>query len=225
MKKILDFLFPERQETKNKWWDRLFTVLLFGSAIIVLALAIFFSISNKNDTWEWVTYSPVAFSLEPNYQQAKGKEVACQVDMFAFSVPDNEPIVDGGIGVNCNNIILSDSYSKQYGYLYADEMENLQKQFGVDKYNLTNCGSDSTCLINTMNAFLANPAEGEYEKALDNVSLSLKISRSINHGFIFGDIAYWIFIPILTVLAWIIFWSSIVYKSILYIIFGKKKLL
>ncbi len=65
------------------------------------------------------------------------------------------------------------------------------------------------------------------QTAIPNTTSTQNTQRSnsfINDlGNILIDIAMWIIIPIFAVLLWIIFLSSIVYRTILYIIFGKKK--
>jgi hypothetical protein len=38
-----------------------------------------------------------------------------------------------------------------------------------------------------------------------------------------SDIAFWVMVPLLVLLLWVVFWDSIVYRAILYVIYGKKK--
>jgi hypothetical protein len=228
MKKIIDFVLVDRPETEGKWWHRLFTVFLLGSGMIVVIFAAMAAIMSYNDTSTWITYSPLAFSSEPNYQTINGKELPCSEDLFAFPVSENEPALSG-IGITCNGINLSESDSKRYGKFYISAENELHTQFGLDKYNI-NCGSSSpltseeiTCIRNSINGEETDPSYPQYQNALNNISPKIKVAQNINYGEIISDISLWAAIPIVSLIAWIIFWSSIVYRSILYIVFGKKK--
>ena len=134
----------DRLEVVNKWWHRLFSVVLFGSAIIVFIITI--SLILASDSHAWVTYKPVAFSLEPNYQTASGKELACTENVFAFLVSGNDTVINSA-GITCEGIVLSESDSKHYEALYRTAEKNLQTKFGVEKYfnnSYYNCPVPST---------------------------------------------------------------------------------
>ncbi len=230
MKRLLRILFVKREETKDRWWDRLFYVLLGGTSILLLLLSIFltFTLGSFNDPW--VSYRPVAFSLEPNYKTASGKELSCIEDYFAFNVADNEPMADGE-GIKCDGVVLSESDSRRYVALYHAADENLQKQYGLDKYyaDTSACPPStaklSDCVFNAImkssNDKQADPSYSKYQDNLKNLA-RIKVTQEINFGVILRDLASWTLIPILLVLLWVLFWSSVVYRATLYVIYGKK---
>jgi hypothetical protein len=229
MKRFLSFLLVRRPETENKWWHRLFTVLLFGSALVALVISVFLTIDSYNHTW--ITHKPVAFSLESNYQDANGKELSCEQDIFMFPTSSNEPAINGA-GIKCDGVTLTRSDSKRYEALYEAERKDLEKQFGLDKYNLTNCPrslpgerlspEQISCIRENLDAEQADPEYPKYQSALKDL-LRIKVVKNINYEFMLTDIGLWVAIPLLTVLLWIVFWSAIIYRSVLYIIFGKRK--
>ncbi len=248
MKKLLRILFVKREETKNKWWDRLFHVLLGGTSILLLLLAIFLTLESTNNAW--VSYRPVAFSLEPNYEQAQGKEVLCEPTLESWNDK----------GVKCGEVILSDQELARYYALRETASERLWKQSGLDGKYVADCakfplkaagsnitlqkiaafdqilGQDSAttqmsaeeraglaCWKNNLIAEHADPAYSAYQTALDNLNDNkVKLVGSTNFGLVFDDIASWTLIPILVVLLWVLFWSSVVYRATLYVIYGKK---
>lgn len=230
MKKLLNFLLVRRTETENKWWHRLFSVLLFGSALIVLVFAILLNVDSSDHT-SWVTYKPVAFSLEQNYQQAIGKELLCEEqDLFAFPVSDNEPALNGA-GIKCDGVTLSTFDSKRYEALYETARKNLETQFELDKYSLAKCSKpringklspeEISCMRENLDAWQADPQYPKYQEALKNIA-HIKVEREIDFGAMLTDISFWVLVPILVTILWIVFWGAVVYRSILYVIFGRK---
>jgi hypothetical protein len=235
MKKLLNFLLVRRSETENKWWHRLFSVLLFGSALVVLVFAVLLNVDSSDHTW--VTYKPVAFSLEQNYQTAKGKELPCKESL------DFSGDIDTRLLIKCDGVDISPADSLRYEGLYKIADTNLQIQFGVQKYfdnSYYNCPipsvpkpigykltpSDISCIRDEMSRISADeatdPAYTQYQEALKNLA-HIKVIRDTNFGLILADIGLWVIVPILAATLWVIFWSAIIYRSILYIIFGKKK--
>ena len=232
MKKLLNFLLVRRPETENKWWNRLFNVVLFGSGIVVFLLTIFLVINSYNHNW--ITYNPAVFSFEQNYNEIDSKEIPCTKGLFS-----------------CKGIDISKQDESRYWTLYQTAVTSLQKQFGMDKYNYDDCphttyqkpinilfdkifGGNTTadyptqlidCVNKIYNDMKANPSYSEYQTAVKNLydQPSVKITRNIHYGIILTDITLWVVIPIIAVLVWIVFWSAIIYRATLYIIFGKKK--
>ncbi len=229
--KISNFLFVHRPEIDNKWWNRLFTVFLFGSAIIVFILTVYLTVSSYYPNWVIYGDQPLAFSLEPNYQKISGKELPCDLNLFAFPVSATEPAIDGE-GMNCKGVILSDFDSKRYATLYNSAEKTLEKQYGFDKYfddSMCTGGSPSanqTCEFDSFNkgetAEQADPSYGQYLKDYNNLA-RIKVSETGNLGNIILDVTLWIAIPVLVLVVWILFWSFIFYRTLLYIIYGKQK--
>ena len=242
MKKLLNILLVKKPETENKWWNRLFNVFLGGTAIVVLISAFFLTIASyKHD---WVTYDPVAFSLEQNYQQADGKELPCKENLDW----DNRQANKGPETIiQCDGVTITSSDAKRYGVLYNLADEKLRQTSGVkalsDKF-IQMCKDEvslqtfPTTYTGTLTpAFIAQikcvdlkekadlsytQLYTQYQNDLKNLSY-IKVARNIHIGSILGDIALLLLIPVFSVLIWILFWSSIIYRSVLYIVFGNKK--
>lgn len=241
MKKLLNILFVKRAETENKWWNRLFNVFLGATAIMVLLSAFFLTLDSYNHNW--VTYDPVAFSLESNYQQTSGKEFLCN-----WSIDDtrsaNEPIKSI---IECKGVDIPLNDARRYGALYDTANKKLRQTDGIealsDKYvqickdevsaqtfPTTYTGTLTPALIAQIRCVdsreKADPSYNQlYEKYQNDLkSLAyIKVARNVHIGSILGDIALLVLIPLLSVLIWILFWSSIIYRSVLYIVFGNKK--
>lgn len=230
MNKILKLFSVKREDLKleNKWWHRLFTVFLVASGIIVLILAVCLTIGSYNLKWVIYGDKPLAFSLDPNYGKVVGKELPCEsvIDDSASSL---------SFTIKCNDVNLSHEDSQRYQTLYDAASKYLSQQFGLDKYGSTCSNSwSSTAVLGTQLSAeqiacvrkaiadeSADPAYPKYQNALKNIA-RVKVSENSNLGVVFFDILLWIIIPIFALLAWILFWNSIVYRSILYVIFGKK---
>jgi len=231
MKKIINRLLVNRQETRDKWWHRLFMVLLFGSGVFVFILAIYLTVVSFYP--KWVTYGdkPLAYGAELNYQEVNGTELPCNLGVDELS-NDNNHIT---FIVQCNGVNLSYEDSKKYKALYDDVSTYLQQQFGlVNKYSndcptvkLKPAGTpftseQLTCLRQSMAKEQADPDYIKYQAALDKINV-VKVSKNSNLLHIIFDFALWIIIPLFVFVIWILFWDSIIYRSVLYIIFGKKK--
>ena len=233
MKKIINIFITRRNEINNKWWNRLFNVLLLGSTIVIFVLSL--SVIGITYDNSWVTYS-VKFSFEPDYNDATGTEIDCK-NSLGF--------------LECEGVD-SALYQKQYSDLYDKSVISLQKQFGIDKYDYDNCphtayqkpinvlfdkisGKNTTAdyppqlidCVNKLNSDMkADPSYSQYTDSIKTLGTktSIRLTKIIHYPIIIIDVALWIFIPLIAVLIWIVFWSSIIYRSILYIIFGKNKL-
>ena len=228
MEKIFNFILVERSEAKNKWWHRLFTVFLIGSGIIVLILSFIFAINNDDDfSTSWIINRPLVFSLESNYQQINGKELPCNSTIdFSSGSTYLSSIIE------CKGVDIPLSTAKRYQELYDIADKNLEKQFGLDKYNgvcsnLTHNPSgglsqeEISCLKKHVNDRESDPAYSKYQNALKDIA-KIKVETIYNFNGIFNLIILWLIIPAIVLTLWVVFWSHIVYRSILYIIFGKK---
>jgi hypothetical protein len=222
--KILNMLFVRRSEAKDRWWNRLFVVLLLGSGIVVFVLSVFIMIIGHNHNW--ITYHPVAFSLEQNYQQAKGKEFACNWS-FDTSRSANEPVQSI---IECKGVEIPLNEARIYGNLYDTAINNLEIKYGLDKYfdtstcppsnnKISDCEFD--LIVKGSESEQTDPSYKQYQTDLKNLA-RIKAVRSIDFGYIFEDVVFWLLIPIFILALWIVFWSSLIYRTVLYIIFGKE---
>ncbi len=172
--------------------------------------------------------APTLFSLEENYSEAKGKEFPCK-NVFNKSAGPKDPVFI----FECTGVDVLPENLERYDDLYDAKIGELFKEFGLDKYKNTNpcftvegvswSPEQVSCIRKNIADERTDPAYPEYEKARKNIPLNVKVVRDINFQVVLSDIARLIFIPLLAFVLWIFFWSSIVYRTILYIAFGSKK--
>ncbi len=219
-KLVSNIVFIKRPETENKWWHRLSQVLVFGSGIIVFIISILFSLDYLGNH-RYVAYHPTAFSLEPNYERAKGKEFRCE-ETLNFS--GEERFI-----IKCEGIAISPEASKRYQILYNVADKDLEKQFGLDKYDATHCSNSEKftteamdCIWQAVEDKQADAAYDEYLEAQKNIA-RIKVVKDIHYKYILSDVCMFLLVPIVSFIAWILLWNSVIYRVILYIIYGKKK--
>jgi hypothetical protein len=242
MKKLLKILLVKKLETENKWWDRFFNVFLGGTAIIVLLSVFLLTIESHKHNW--VTYDPVVFSLEQTYKQVDGKELPCKEDLDWDNAKANEELKTI---IQCDGVTITYSQAKRYGALYNLADEKLRQIDGIkeldDKFIQICKDEISSQTFPTIYSGTLTPeqiaelkcvvskekADSSYNQLYDKYQndlkglASIKVVRNVHIGIIIGDIALLLLIPILSALIWVLFWSLIIYRLILYIIFGNKK--
>jgi hypothetical protein len=220
IKKIMNSVLVNRPETENKWWDRLFKVVLYSSGILVVALSFIPFFSNNYEAW--VTHDPTAFSLESNYQMAKGKELPCKSTFNFDRTSSSDALI-----IQCEGADVSLADSLRYQTLYKTVDENLRKQYGLDKYDITKCSSSSgvdrlICGGKIVKEEQADSAYPAYQNSLKDLA-RIKVATNVHFRSIFTDLGSWILAPVIIFILWVLFWNSLIYRAILYIIFGNKK--
>lgn len=229
-----------RMETENKWWNRLFNVFLGGTSILLLIFTFFLIIdSHKNSS---VTYDPVAFSLESNYQQATGKEFPCNKSIDT-SRSATEPMK---FTIECVGVEITPTDARRYEDLYDQADKKLRQDDGIEElsnkfiqickdevssqtFPTTYTGLTPKYIAQIQCVLLKTKADSSYNQLYDKYQNDLKslayikVARNVHVGNVIGDIVLLLLIPILVLILWVVFWSSIIYRSVLYIVFGKKK--
>ena len=205
MKKILKFLFVRRQETENKWWHRLALVLIYGSTIVV---AIFFAILLISEESEyWVSESYTAYSFEQGYEAADGKEMDCKFSVFESRGGRLSPLSLFRCGDLDSDTDFLEKYTKARGtYNQLEELRLPKSSSGlyIPVADRQGKKTDSEIMVELIQS-------GE----LDNVKV--KRATSFEYVSFFGNWSLYLLI----VLGWLIFWESIVYRTILFIAYGR----
>lgn len=219
---ILNILFVNRAETANKWWHRLFKVLLVASTIFVFTVAILTTSDGYNHVW--VTNKPVAFSLEPDYQKVRGKEIPCEQTL---NFNDGDRLI-----IKCVGVDIPPQGAKRYKELYDVADNNLEKQFGLDKYSIAKCSQpringklspeEISCMRENLDAWQADPNYSKYQEETKKLA-RIKVIRDVDFGLMSKDIGMLLVIPLLCALVWFILMNSVLYRIVLYIIYGNKK--
>ncbi|OGL75746.1 hypothetical protein A3E96_00330 [Candidatus Uhrbacteria bacterium RIFCSPHIGHO2_12_FULL_46_13] len=204
MKKLLNILLVRRPETKDKWWHRLALVLIYGSTV---AVAIFFAvllISEESDNW--VTKSYTAYSFEEGYETAQGKEMDCRFSVLELS---RSPVSFFRCGDFSDTTEFLEEYSRARGtYARLEELRLPRSGSGLYLPVADRQGkkTDEQIMVQLIQ-------DGE----LDNIKV--KQTTSFEYLSFFGNWSVYLLI----VLGWLIFWESVVYRTILYIAYGKRK--
>jgi hypothetical protein len=230
-------------EVENKWWHRLVRVLIFGSTIVVAIFAITFFISNSEI---WKQYSYPAFSFEDNYSTTKGKEVNCFIDFKPTGVTCGEYAGGKGPYEAKYAVDLSD-FTKRYNKAIKDEVgQNTTdkicadgKAFQSERDKLGIEGLDPkmlSCMRITVDIAPIQiedfPSKLNYQRLTYDeyltdkqigfirslwLGIKAKMTTSIIYPIFLTNLLY----VILAIIGWFIFWESIVYRTLLYILYGK----
>ncbi len=220
--KIINIFFVNRAETVDKWWHRLFKVLLVASTIFIFTVTILAVIDSQNHVW--VTNKPVAFSLEPNYQKVRGEEIPCEENL---NFNDGDRLI-----IKCEGVDIPTQEAKKYKELYDAADNNLEKQFGLDKYSITKCSQpringklspeEISCVRENLDAWQADPNYSKYQEEVKKLA-RIKVIRDVDFGLMSRDIGMLLVTPLFCALVWFILMNSILYRIVLYIIYGNKK--
>jgi len=207
--KIKKILIPWRENLDKKWWHRLALVFIYGSTIF---MAIFLAILLVSEGNHWVSESYTAYSFEKGYLMAKGKEIDCKFSATGLS---DLPVVSiFRCGDLSSNSEFLDKYSRARGTY--EKLEEVRKQ--TDDTFVGNRILERVGRIQRANAtdneILVQLIQGG---ELDNIKV--KRVYSVDYASLLGNWG----IYVLLVLGWFIFWESIIYRVILYIIYGKSK--
>lgn len=230
MRKILRTIFVRRIETKNKWWHRLALVLIYGSTILVaIFLAILILSEEEGDNWvSWVSYPYTAYSFEKEYPAAKGYEIDCKFPSNSFDVPLVAPTVHCG-DLSSNTEFL-DRYSRARGTydklqeLRQQMVSNITTEYIPVKHGYIPIGQEYIPrYIPVAQRQTATSVDNELlDRLIKNGELdNIKVKRasSIHYASLLGEWG----IYLLLVLAWLLFWESVVYRTVLFVAYGRPK--
>ncbi len=212
MSKILKLLVPGRKDLSGRWWHRLVNVLIYGTTILVLIVAGVILVSSS---WSWLNYSYPAFSFETAYETTSGKVVNCRVRNI--DIPIEAEASCGGNKISTSDFIAR--YNKvirdQFGSQLSTDCGFIRNADGLLAQAAIKCMREKADLapINT------DYIEGHRGDWLKIYSTTAKENVSIVWGEFFKVFG----LSLLMVVGWFIFWMSIIYRAVLYIVFGKQK--
>lgn len=216
MKKILEILLVRRTEIQNKWWDRLINVLMYGTTIIIAIIS--FSFLSDLSVKKYVHYTYTAYNFENNYSTNTGKEVGCIYGAYS--------IVCGDVAIQRSDIITPKNTLKQLiDYSKANPASDIASQL---QQAITSGAYDQQAVDEGVDlSWAGRPVptdqqlkEGKIINLLrENKDVKIKQETEILYPSLFKDMT----IIILITLTWFIFWQSIIYRTFVYIIYGKKK--
>ena len=222
--KIKRLIFPTRPGLENKWWHRLSMVLICGTTAVLVVIAI---ISFVSKIPEWRT-SRYIYSFEPQYSKMLSRSELCD-----FKVSDGY----SDHSVNCGNFYFLNSeelisFLNRYNNTFLDKNKYIIKISCVSTKSLyEKYVCDKKPSIQSVTEWVLSQKQGPNDKYIEvvdypvfNTSIengefaNIKAKRVIDYDTLLESIALLVAIP----LAWFIFWMSIIYRTMLYIIYGKR---
>jgi len=237
MKKFLNLLIVNRPELAGRWWHRMANVLIYGSTIVVLILGITV-ICLSCSSWTILRYT--SYSFEPNYSSASGKEVSCYFyPSFDFSGTESS-LSTGNPIIDCGDISSSQELLEKIPVSEDPKPEILPLSYFTQMY-----GNKIASTTGLDEEFHGSYVQAILAQALRNTDGSIVtpnefVNQQINYGTSHSDwinnikvkertFTLWnilvadIFHVLITTLIWFIFWESIIYRALIYIIYGKRK--
>lgn len=192
-KKLKNIIFVQREGLEQKWWHRLAQILIWGTTIAVLATTLSIGVFSES----FVRYSYSAYSFQPNFVNVQGKAEKCYFKAYGRLSPD----------IYCGDI---DNSTELIGFLKQDQSWTN----AID--GLYSCDHGGGCIgYFATNDQIANTL-------IKNGSLDNIFVKKISH-VLYGEMVLNIFYSLIATIVWFIFWESIIYRAIIYIVYGKRK--
>lgn len=194
--KLKNLLFPFsfKKNYEGKWWHRLALVLTFGTTglIFILGVVVWFNTYGSPIS----TYQELqGFSFETNYKDLHGKEVSC------YYVNESDYYSGGIFCRDGNHQVYDDKdFLKKYFASNSPKYEKIRSEI-IQKYK-----------------------DGELKSFNDILPLVLNDNTEVyaKYKTIFNFFFYNLYLIPLIAFGWYIFWTTLVYRAVLYIIFGTK---
>lgn len=199
--KFKDLVLVNRPETENKWWHRLAqTVTYLGAVILVFSIPTYFIVTEDLELFDTEITS---FSFEDNFFSARGKEVNCLIfeNQTQSKYESSYEISCDGDKVTSNEFLMLHVPS----YILNKALINENN----DSFDWSQQVEEGDLIISEI-----------FERTNGNFSAK-KIH--VLHPHDSAEIFRYIFIGIVAALAWVFIFQSIIYRILLYIIYGKNK--
>ncbi len=222
MKKILNLILVRRDGIEKKWWHRLANVLIFGSTIL-LFIGTFLYLWDSLDSFK--NYSYTAYNFENGYTEAKGNEIECRFHLGDSPITSN-------VG-DKPYVVCGEDYSTDIGQFLKKYNDAFRQKFSInDDYcdikgrdlfgKLTNeaikCFREKND-ISPLSMGSSNDKQKQWEEFDFSTNIKVKRESKIN----FGAISVFVGTLLLVTIGWFIVWEAIIYRALVYIIFGSKK--
>jgi len=236
-----NLLFVRREETKNKWWHRLMLVCVYGGAILMTSVVIGIVFEEIIDAKSYKIYS-YTYNFEQGYEFIEGEEITCGFLMRRCG--DIEEVVKK-YNDSVRSVLLTDEIRDKCANVSSVEPISrgyvpLSKRYipvGERNYVAAECKiilSDTEVIKPGLDLSAFGLSESIYSSEQKNFlrdsynkfeNLEAKQNlEEVLYSKIIGDVSLGLLVVIFSLIAWIIFWESLVYRTILYIIYGKAEI-
>lgn len=251
MKKLLNILLVHRTEVENKWWHRLINVLICGSTVLV-AIGSFFVVYTSLH-WKDYTYNAYDFeknyasavghevgckfnetslSLVCDGDQANALDL---IGKYNQILREKYPVIASYCDSSKDKLTptLNEQQLKENLDALQQAGESVQeRQAYVDNYSKSNDGNytlkrqpltdhefqcKNFAIIKSTDPSVDLYAT--YSSWVLQVGFKAKRTTIILYSTLIKHFLIWMSM----ILGWFIFWESIIYRTLLYIIYGKKR--
>lgn len=202
--KLLHIVIPRRGGLENKWWHRLIVVLIYGSTIAVfIYIGVNISINIFRKDFKWESYHYI-YSFEKEYNAAKGTEENCDIRK-----DENTVYISCGDIKTKTELLNKIAESKGQG----DELVKRRFSYGhfVNRPSLSELMDAAEKFDNDM--VLNGIKNGDFQ------NLRVKINSHIRYF----EILWPVFLLVVFTILWFIFLYSIIYRTVLYVIYGSSE--
>lgn len=203
-------LIVYRSDLSGKLWHRLKNVLVYGTSI---ALICYFGYQFFTDSW--VEYNYPAYSFEPNYNSTKGKVIDCK-----FTADNDDPAFFVNPKIDCGEHNLDfKSFSPIEPFLKRFfSVQGLYKEYVQHKNQLSLQARGRGGLL-----LYESGADAEILNDLINKGLVNNIKVKETKTILYASIVDYIIMSFLLIVGWFFFWEAVIYRAIIYIVYGKAK--
>jgi hypothetical protein len=224
MKKLFNLVLVSKDGLSKKWWHRLAQVLIYGTTIVVFFVSVFAVFITLRDPSNWETYILTKYNFENGFDKAQGETVDCNIHVSQNTnswLEFDEKMNDLNCGkLNVNVAEFVDRYNSATKNAFGVSLEPCP--FNKDAFGRLTPETLKCMDLTGLRLTIINPQDlsGDNLKKYQDyfVDIKAKLLLKINYGL-------FIEFPLLAlayVFGWFVFWESIIYRTIVYIIFGKK---
>lgn len=210
---FLKFFIVNRDSLPDRWWHRLANILIYGSTILVTLLgALIIFIDSSYTKHIFTTYN-----FEPNYMTSPGEEVDC--DFSIEYSPITKSVLCGGTPVDGSDVVTR--YNKVMREIYGLKNDYCKDDIRDSSGRLTE--SSLQCSREKYDIIPIESRSGTGGLAASNFRLHVLLKVKSISSFLYFEFLKDLSTIIMIMVGWYIFWESIVYRAIIYVIFGSKK--
>lgn len=211
MKKLLKLIFVRRQETKDKWWHRLALVLIYGSTIVGAIFLGILLVTEESDNW--AKYSYTAYSFEEGYPTAKGKEIDCK---FPVTSLGDLPLISI---FHCGDFSSDSEFLERYSRA-RDTYDRLQglREEKAPSLSFSKRKLQYSELSSIQKNRIDDGIMVELIQSGEMGDVKVKRVMSFEYATFLGNWGLYL----VGLLGWFVFWESIVYRTLLYVVFGRQ---
>jgi hypothetical protein len=200
MNTLKKFLFVSRKEVSNKWWHRFACVSIYYSTAIILIASYLYMLPFKNWTEKHLIYK-AEYTLD-GLGVCKLSTKGCK----------SHPLID------CKGIKDSNDFLKRTKY----NMKQLKNSILMHNSNCELYDIPNDEIFDAAESGLTTVDSNSY---LNHLIINSKLDKSITVKEVkyqYEEIAIDLFTPFLLATIWFLFTMALLYRTILYVVYGPK---